>query len=160
MLITATQIFKKWLVLAALLHATSSSPKNILSTGYSVECTDKTRSSLGCQNIVGCDRPFATNVYAWRRSPWCCLRFSDYWFTERSPLPLKLGQQLEGFNLQRCVVLNASETSIAFLMKIAPAFPKNAIASPNPQMRSHPAIRAANWNLGNLIEKLKGTDSE
>jgi hypothetical protein len=66
MLITATQMFEKWLVLAALLHATSSSPKNILSTGYSVKCADKTRSSLGCQNIVGCDRPFATNVYARR----------------------------------------------------------------------------------------------
>jgi hypothetical protein len=66
MLITATQMFEKWLVLAALLHATSSSPKNILSTGYSVKSADKTRSSLGCQNIVGCDRPFSTNVYARR----------------------------------------------------------------------------------------------
>jgi hypothetical protein len=66
MLITATQMFEKWLVLAALLHATSSSPKNILSTGHSVKCAEKTRSSLGCQNIVGYDRSFSTNVYARR----------------------------------------------------------------------------------------------
>ncbi|WP_192219071.1 hypothetical protein [Microcoleus sp. FACHB-SPT15] len=63
---------------------------------------------------------------------------------------MKLGQQQKGFNLQRSVVLNTSETSIPFLTKIAPPFPKKAIASPNPQTRSHPAIRAANSNLGNV----------
>jgi hypothetical protein len=71
-----------------------------------------------------------------------------------------LGNNPKGSTEKRCVVLNTSETSIPFLMKIAPPFPKKAIAAPHPKCDRIWQLERQIEIWETLIEKLQGTDTE